>query len=175
VPAGGASPAASDEKSGKDAEKPGQVGKDADRAKSEPDSTAEDAAAIAASDRTTALPIANAQRAAQARKQAAAQAKTPLENAEATQAITPVKSGPPADPGEEKADPAASDIVAGLSDQVLVIDEQPRYHVLGCRVLNGHETIPLPAKEAVEYGFSPCAVCTPVRVLAARNRAASSS
>ena len=65
--------------------------------------------------------------------------------------------------------------VAKLDDEVVVVDEQPRYHLAGCRSIRGRETIPLPAKEAVEYEFTPCEVCTPVRVLSARNRAASKS
>ena len=53
------------------------------------------------------------------------------------------------DPPEEDRDPAASAVVALLSDEVLVIDEQPRYHVSGCRALATRSTIPLPAREAV--------------------------
>lgn len=89
----------------------------------------------------------------------------------ATQAIPAAAS----EPGQERVDPAAAAIVASLEDEVLVVDEQPRYHLVGCRTLAGRETIPLPAKEAVEYEFTPCASCSPVRVLAARNRAASNS
>ncbi len=103
-----------------------------------------------------------------------AEAGKAVDAAAATQAITPVR-GPAPDPAEEQPDRAAAAIVATLSDEVLVIDELPRFHLAGCRVLVGRETIPLPAKEAVEYEFTPCAVCTPVRVLAVRNRAASSS
>ena len=98
-----------------------------------------------------------------------------MDRAEATQAITPVRGGPPPEPGEEKSDAAALATVSTLGDEVLVIDERPRFHLSGCRVLAGNDTIPLPAKEALEYGFSPCSVCSPVRVLASRNRAASSS
>jgi hypothetical protein len=83
---------------------------------------------------------------------------------------------PPApEPDEEQASPAAAAIVATLSDEVVVIDEQPRFHLASCRLLPGNETIPLPVKEAVEYGFTPCRQCSPVRTLAARSRAASSS
>ncbi len=93
------------------------------------------------------------------------------DDAEATQAIP--ASTP--EQGEERAEPAAAAIVASLEDEVLVVDEQPRYHLAECRSLVGRETIALPAKEAVEYEFTPCASCSPVRVLAARNRAASNS
>jgi hypothetical protein len=105
---------------------------------------------------------------------AAAQKPSAPDGSEAaTQAISAIR--PPAEPGEERPDPAAAAIVAKLGDEVLVVDEQPRYHLAGCRTLSGQETIPLPAREAVEYEFSPCAECTPVRILAARNRASSKS
>jgi hypothetical protein len=97
----------------------------------------------------------------------------PVQPSDATQAIRPVQ--PTSEPGEERPDAAAAAIVASLDDEVVVVDEQPRYHLAGCRSIRGRETIPLPAKEAVEYEFTPCEVCTPVRVLAARNRTASKS
>jgi hypothetical protein len=123
-------------------------------------------------DRTTALPVlSGGQRPARAPEQSKpGSGHTP----DATQAISPVQQGG-ADPAEEKPDAAALATVSTLTDEVLVIDEHPRFHLAGCRVLAGNDTIPLPAKEAVEYGFSPCSVCSPVRVLAGRNRAASSS
>ncbi|WP_051581135.1 hypothetical protein [Pseudonocardia acaciae] len=96
------------------------------------------------------------------------------EEAAPEQAAPPPRSAPP-DPDEEQPDSSAEAIVAELDDEVLVIDEHPRYHLAGCRVLSGNETIPLPAKEAVEYGFTPCGTCSPVSTLAERNRAASSS
>jgi len=82
---------------------------------------------------------------------------------------------PPADddgePPEEPLDPAAARIVATLEDEVLVIDEQPRYHLPGCRSLTANLVIPLPAREAVELGFTPCAWCTPDATLAGRHPA----
>jgi hypothetical protein len=77
-----------------------------------------------------------------------------------------------ADPPEEPHDPAAAAVVAGLDNEVLVIDEQPRYHVPGCRGLAGRALIPLPAREAVELGFTPCGWCSPDRTLAAQHAAA---
>ena len=81
---------------------------------------------------------------------------------------------PPADgePPEEERDPAAAALVAGLDTEVLVIDEQPRYHMSGCAALAGKALIPLPAREAVELGFTPCGWCTPDRTLAAQQTAA---
>ena len=61
--------------------------------------------------------------------------------------------------------------VAGLEDEVVVIDEQPRFHVTGCRSLEGQALIPLPVREAVELGFTPCGLCSPSRTIAARHHA----
>jgi hypothetical protein len=84
--------------------------------------------------------------------------------------------GEPADaaegePPEEPHDAAAAAVVAGLDTEVLVIDEQPRYHVTGCRSLVGKPLIPLPAREAVELGFTPCGWCCPDRTLAEQHAA----
>jgi hypothetical protein len=86
----------------------------------------------------------------------------------------------PADeaPAEDLPDPEVEDVevtdlllVVDLKDEVLVVDEHPRYHVAGCRWLAGRETIPLPLDEARTDGFTPCAVCSPDRTLAERARA----
>ena len=58
-----------------------------------------------------------------------------------------------------------------VEDEVLVVDEQPRYHLMGCRALAAQQTIPLPAREAVELGFTPCGWCNPVAALGARHPA----
>ncbi|WP_433609172.1 hypothetical protein ACQP2P_37570 [Dactylosporangium sp. CA-139114] len=60
--------------------------------------------------------------------------------------------------------------VAALHDDVLVIDGRPRYHVPSCPHLLGREHEPLPAHEAVELGFTPCAMCAPNDVLLAARR-----
>lgn len=78
---------------------------------------------------------------------------------------------PGAEIPEEPLDPAVAARVAVLSDEVIVIDEQPRYHLAGCRALAAAELIPLPAREAVELGFTPCAWCSPDRTLASRHPA----
>jgi hypothetical protein len=62
-------------------------------------------------------------------------------------------------------------LVVDLTDEVLVVDEHPRYHLDGCRYLRGKETIPLPLDEARTDGFTPCALCAPDRHLADRERA----
>ena len=61
-------------------------------------------------------------------------------------------------------------MVVDLTDEVLVIDERPRYHLAGCKHLVGHTGIPLPLDEARTDGFTPCAVCAPDRNLAQRAR-----
>ncbi len=80
-------------------------------------------------------------------------------------------SGPSGHPPEEAREAAAAALVADLDDEVVVIDEQPRYHVDGCRSLAGKPVIPLPVKEAVELGFTPCGWCAPDRTLSSRHPA----
>jgi hypothetical protein len=58
--------------------------------------------------------------------------------------------------------------VAQLADEVLVEDGRPRYHLAGCAALDGTPTVPLPVSAARRGGFTPCAVCTPDRVLLRR-------
>jgi hypothetical protein len=61
-------------------------------------------------------------------------------------------------------------LIVDLKDEVLVVDEHPRYHVPGCSYLPGRETIPVPLDEARADGFTPCGVCSPDRALAQRER-----
>jgi hypothetical protein len=61
--------------------------------------------------------------------------------------------------------------LAELTDEVVVVDERPRYHLASCDWLGELATLPLPVYEARELGFSPCAVCTPDASLLARHRA----
>lgn len=94
--------------------------------------------------------------------------------AEATELAMPAlpPAGPDGEPPEEPREPAAAAIVATLEDEVVVVDERPRYHVAGCPFLPGRPVIPLPAREAVELGFTPCGWCGPNRLLAERHPAA---
>ncbi|MCW0213133.1 MAG: hypothetical protein OJJ54_07225 [Pseudonocardia sp.] len=80
-------------------------------------------------------------------------------------------AGPDGEAPEEPRDAEAAALVAELGDEVLVIDEQPRYHLAGCRSLPGRAIIPIAAKEAVELGFTPCGWCSPDRNLARRHSA----
>ncbi|WNV77363.1 hypothetical protein [Geodermatophilus sp. DSM 44513] len=80
------------------------------------------------------------------------------------------------EPGEEDVEVTDLLLVVDLADEVLVVDEHPRYHVPGCATLDGRATVSLPMVEARTDGFTPCAVCRPVRHLAdverSRRRAA---
>ncbi len=78
-----------------------------------------------------------------------------------------------AEPPEDPRDSGNAALVAGLTEVVVVIDERPRYHVSGCRFLPGKTEIPLPVKEAVELGFTPCGWCNPDRTLSNKHRATS--
>nr|WP_249998210.1 hypothetical protein [Actinoplanes sp. M2I2] len=84
----------------------------------------------------------------------------------------------PAAAGDDFAEPAADDPddeplpqavqptdavrVARLDAEVLVVDGRPRYHVSDCPSLTGRLAEPIPVREAVELGFSPCGLCRPV-------------
>jgi hypothetical protein len=61
-------------------------------------------------------------------------------------------------------------LVLDLTDEVLVIDEHPRYHLADCPYLTGQDTIPMPMDEARADGFTPCGTCAPDRNLAERER-----
>jgi len=82
-----------------------------------------------------------------------------------------VAPGEEDEPGVEEVEVTDLLLVVDLKDEVLVVDEHPRYHVTGCSWLRGRTTIPLPLDEARTDGFTPCAVCTPDRTLAEQVRA----
>jgi hypothetical protein len=75
------------------------------------------------------------------------------------------------DPPVEEVEVTDLLLVVDVTDEVLVIDEHPRYHLAGCRYLAGRTPIPLPLDEAKSDGFTPCAACEPDRNLAERVRA----
>lgn len=84
----------------------------------------------------------------------------------------PVDGGPVngAEPAEEETDAADLLVVCELEDEVLVVDEHPRYHLAGCGWLGPRAVEPLPASEARSLGFTPCARCGPDAELAGRRR-----
>lgn len=83
----------------------------------------------------------------------------------------PLRHHQPDDPPVEEVEVTDLLLIVDLTDEVLVVDEHPRYHVTDCRWLQGRGTIPLPLDEARTDGFTPCGVCRPDRTLAARTRA----
>jgi hypothetical protein len=77
----------------------------------------------------------------------------------------------PADePAEEAVTERDTAAVSRLAAEVVVVDGRPRYHIEACVHLLGLETERLPILEALELGFSPCALCTPVTSLLAQDR-----
>lgn len=75
---------------------------------------------------------------------------------------------PPDEPPPQVVSPADAARVARLSDEVLVVDGRPRYHLADCDHLLGRPAEPLPVSEAVELGFTPCGRCAPASALLAR-------
>ena len=86
-------------------------------------------------------------------------------------ASVPVTPQTLADPPIEDVEVTDLLLVVDLKDDVVVVDEHPRYHLAGCRFLAGKTGIPLPLDEARVDGFTPCALCAPDRNLADRERA----
>lgn len=82
---------------------------------------------------------------------------------------------PEQEPGEEDTDAADLLVVSESDDEVRVVDERPRYHRESCRWLASRPTLPLPAREARELGFTPCAVCVPDAEIARERRGRSAS
>lgn len=87
-----------------------------------------------------------------------------------TQAHGPDLAGPgraPADlglPDEPPEQPLTAAVAAQLSrsgTEVMVVDGRPRFHLVGCLHLLGRATQRLPVLEAMEGGFTPCALCQP--------------
>jgi hypothetical protein len=91
-----------------------------------------------------------------------------------TEAATPVRTDPDqdAEPAEEDTDAADLLVVTDLDVEVRLVDERPRYHLATCAWLAGRPTLGLPVAEARQLGFTPCAVCSPDRTLAAARRTA---
>jgi hypothetical protein len=75
-------------------------------------------------------------------------------------------------PGEEDTDAADLLVVYELIDEVLVVDEQPRYHLPRCPLPDQEHAEQLPVREARELGFTPCDQCRPDKALARKHRAA---
>ena len=80
------------------------------------------------------------------------------------------ESDPPDEPVAQQVSVADAARVARMTNDVLVIDGRPRYHLPGCVHLLGRDSEPLPVQEAVELGFTPCGLCEPDSALLAEAR-----
>nr|WP_238434029.1 hypothetical protein [Micromonospora tarensis] len=69
------------------------------------------------------------------------------------------------EPAEQQVTVAEAARVARLVDAVEVVDGRPRYHLDSCPHLIGRQPETLPVAEAVELGFTPCALCAPATAL----------
>jgi hypothetical protein len=98
----------------------------------------------------------------------------PADDAPARRGAHEPREAPPdpatGEPGEEDVEVTDLLLVVDVADEVLVVDEHPRYHLPGCPFLEGREGIGLPMVEARTDGFTPCATCRPVRHLADTER-----
>ncbi len=94
------------------------------------------------------------------------------ESAEAPAAAASMAEKQPddAEPGEESTSDADIALLADLEDEVVVVDEHPRYHVRGCTWVGARDTIPIGIGEARQLGFTPCARCAPDATLVAAHR-----
>lgn len=67
--------------------------------------------------------------------------------------------------GDEPAEQPLSSVEAAalmrLDTEVAVVDGRPRFHYSDCVHLVGRDHEPLAVAEALELGFSPCALCEP--------------
>jgi hypothetical protein len=74
------------------------------------------------------------------------------------------------EPGVEETPEADIAVLADLEDEVVVVDEHPRYHLRTCVWLGTRDLIPIGVGEARQLGFTPCATCTPDATLVAAHR-----
>jgi len=94
---------------------------------------------------------------------------TPSSDPPSFAAMAPA-ADPDLEPAEENTDASDTLVVSELNDEVVVIDERPRYHLSACAWLGDRPTMALPVSEARELGFTPCGLCSPDATLAARHR-----
>ncbi|MFG1641576.1 hypothetical protein ACGFMK_14920 [Amycolatopsis sp. NPDC049252] len=74
------------------------------------------------------------------------------------------------EPGEESTAESDIALLADLEDEVVVVDEHPRYHLRVCSWVGTRDTIPIGIGEARQLGFTPCARCGPDATLVAAHR-----
>ncbi|MEV4147856.1 hypothetical protein AB0J40_29605 [Amycolatopsis sp. NPDC049691] len=80
------------------------------------------------------------------------------------------ETGAEGEPGEEETSEADIAVLADLEDEVVVVDEHPRYHLRTCIWLGSRDTIPIGVGEARQLGFTPCDRCSPDATLVAAHR-----
>jgi hypothetical protein len=66
------------------------------------------------------------------------------------------------EPTEQRMSSVEAAALMRLDTEVAVVDGRPRFHHSACVHLTGREHEPLPVAEALELGFTPCAMCEPV-------------
>jgi hypothetical protein len=88
----------------------------------------------------------------------------------AAEAPAETGNGAESDPGEEETSDADIAVLADLEDEVVVVDEHPRYHLTTCVWLGTRDTIPIGVGEARQLGFTPCDRCRPDANLVAVHR-----
>lgn len=66
------------------------------------------------------------------------------------------------EPTEQRMSSVEAAALMRLDTEVVVVDGRPRFHHSACAHLTGREHEPLPVAEALELGFTPCALCEPV-------------
>lgn len=81
-----------------------------------------------------------------------------------------VAAGSAEDPPAERVEAGDLLLVLDRSDEVVVVDEQPRYHLAGCSQTAGRDELPLSRAEARQNGFTACGICRPDRHIAERVR-----
>jgi len=77
---------------------------------------------------------------------------------------------PDSEPGVEETPEEDAALLADLEDEVVVVDEHPRYHLRTCPWLGPRDTIPIGVGEARQLGFTPCDRCRPNTTLVATHR-----
>lgn len=82
-----------------------------------------------------------------------------------TQAPPPPSHRAPESTADEPTEQRMSSVEAAalmrLDTEVAVVDGRPRFHHSTCLHLHGRDHEPLPVAEALELGFTPCALCEP--------------
>jgi hypothetical protein len=66
------------------------------------------------------------------------------------------------EPTEQRMSSIEAAALMRLDTEVAVVDGRPRFHHSACAHLTGREHEPLAVAEALELGFTPCALCDPV-------------